>query len=210
MKKLLILILAILLAILAYFTIVKDITIVKWNNKNVSDIKASNEELKSQIDVGKQLNNQEYPETVAKLEEDIKNLKIAKEKYENKIKGLSENVQLGVVEIKEYKVERLWVVLENYAKDENIELKIDILDTASAGVYDLNVTVVGGYIGITDFIYDIEKDDTLGFRILNFKLIPNATITTTNETGQDTLSASVDTTKLKATFTIENVGIEFN
>ena len=142
---------------------------------------------------------------------------------------VSGNVDLGGVSIKNYKIERLWIALENYAKNENVELKLEVVDAASKGLYDLNITVAGEYIGITDFIYDIEKDDTLGFKILNFKLTPYvATTTTNNDTNNNTTSntkntddqnqttqtttstTSVRVDKLTATFKVEGVEIEFN
>lgn len=209
MKKILISILVVLLAMLTYFLMLEDIKIARWKNKSINDIKSLNKQLEEQIKVSTQANNQEYPASIDKIEESIKNLKIAKEKYDNKMKYLSENVELGIVQVKEYKIERLWIVLENYAKDENVELKLDILDNAKSDTYDLDITVIGSYIGITDFIYDIEKDDTLGFKILNFKLAPNSTVQESN-TNDSNKTVQVDTSKLKATFKIQNVGIEFN
>jgi len=159
----------------------------------------------------------------------MEKLKIVKKKYQNKMEYVSGNVDLGGVSIKNYKIERLWIALENYAKNENVELKLEVVDAASKGLYDLNITVAGEYIGITDFIYDIEKDDTLGFKILNFKLTPYvATTTTNNDTNNNTTSntkntddqnqttqtttstTSVRVDKLTATFKVEGVEIEFN
>ncbi len=212
MKKFLISILVILLLILTYFIILKNVTIATWKSKSINDIKNANNELNAQIDMAKQINNQEYPQSIEKLENSIRNLKVAKEKYETKLSYVSDNAELGVVEIKEYKIERLWITLENYAKDNGLDLQLDLLDTSTADKYDLDITIIGGYIGITDFIYDIEGDDTLGFKIQNFKLTPN-TSTTENTSGEEEngqTSTSVDTNTLKATFKIEGVGIEFN
>jgi len=240
MKKILISILFVLLIVLAGFLIAGNIQLVGWENKNINDIKNTNEKLKEQIEIAKQVNNQEYPQTVDEIESSIKNLKIEKEKYESKVNYISEDVELGIVEIKEYKIEHLWIVLQNYAKKENVELKLDLLETSAEGVYDLDITVVGEYIGITDFIYNLEKDDTLGFKISNFKLVPSTSTTTTTQTNnkeddeetnadentdenteknedndEDSKSSSSTTTsvsvnKLKATFKVTGVGIEFN
>ena len=207
----------------------KNINIGEWKSKNINDIKNSNSELEQKIDNAKQLNNQDYPNEVNKLDDSIEKLKIAKKKYQNKMEFVSGNVDLGGVSIKNYKIERLWIALENYAKNENVELKLEVVDAASKGLYDLNITVAGEYIGITDFIYDIEKDDTLGFKILNFKLTPYvATTTTNNNTNNNTTSntkntddqnqttqtttstTSVRVDKLTATFKVEGVEIEFN
>lgn len=214
MKKILISILIILLSVLTYFFIFDDIKIKDWQNKNFDNIKALDETLYKRIDDAIELNNQEYPESIENLETSIENLEIAKEKYENKLNYIAENVELGVVQVKEYKIERLWIALQKYAKKENVELKLDILDSSKSGVYDLNITLVGEYMGIMDFIYDVEKDDTLGFKILNFKLVPSTTVTTetsnTSEENETTSTTTVSVNKLKATFKIEDVGIEFN
>lgn len=216
MKKIVISVLVILLSVLTYFFIFDDIQIKNWKNKNFEDIKNLDKTLYEKIDEAVKLNNQEYPENIGKLEESIEGLKIAKEKYENKLNYISENVELGVVQVKEYKIERLWIALQKYAKKENVELKLEVLDTSKTGIYDLNVTLVGEYMGIMDFIYDVEKDDTLGFKILNFKLVPSTQVNveTSSETDENkttnTTTTVVSVNKLQATFKIEDVGIEFN
>ena len=166
MKKVLISILIVLIMILTFFVVFKNINIGEWKSKNINDIKNLNSELDQKINNAKQLNNQDYPNEVNKLDDSMEKLKIVKKKYQNKMEYVSGNVDLGGVSIKNYKIERLWIALENYAKNENVELKLEVVDAASKGLYDLNITVAGEYIGITDFIYDIEKDDTLGFKIL--------------------------------------------
>lgn len=229
MKKVLISILIVLIVILTFFVVFKNINIGEWKSKNINDIKNLNSELDQKINNAKQLNNQDYPNEVNKLDDSMEKLKIVKKKYQNKMEYVSGNVDLGGVSIKNYKIERLWIALENYAKNENVELKLEVVDAASKGLYDLNITVAGEYIGITDFIYDIEKDDTLGFKILNFKLTPYvATTTTNNNTNNNTTSntkntddqnkttqtttstTSVRVDKLTATFKVEGVEIEFN
>lgn len=229
MKKVLISILIVLIMILTFFVVFKNINIGEWKSKNINDIKNLNSELEQKINNAKQLNNQDYPNEVNKLDDSMEKLKIVKKKYQNKMEYVSGNVDLGGVSIKNYKIERLWIALENYAKNENVELKLEVVDAVSKGLYDLNITVAGEYIGITDFIYDIEKDDTLGFKILNFKLTPYvATTTTNNNTNNNTTSntkntddqnqttqtttstTSVRVDKLTATFKVEGVEIEFN
>lgn len=229
MKKVLISILIVLIMILTFFVVFKNINIGEWKSKNINDIKNLNSELEQKINNAKQLNNQDYPNEVNKLDDSMEKLKIVKKKYQNKMEYVSGNVDLGGVSIKNYKIERLWIALENYAKNENVELKLEVVDATSKGLYDLNITVAGEYIGITDFIYDIEKDDTLGFKILNFKLTPYvATTTTNNNTNNNTTSntkntdnqnqttqtttstTSVRVDKLTATFKVEGVEIEFN
>lgn len=225
MKKVLISIIVVLFMILTYFVIFKNITISNWKSSNINDVKQLDSNLNEKINTAKQLNNQEYPEKVSNLDSSMEKLKVAKKKYESKMEYVSQDVNLDVVNIKSYKIERLWITLENYAKTENVELKLEVLDTSTAGLYDLSITVVGEYIGITDFIYDIEKDDTLGFKILNFKLLPGVSTTSTtsdpskitnkttadaNKNSETTTTTSVRVDQLTATFKIEGVEIEFN
>ena len=244
MKKILISILLILSALLAYFAVIKHISFLSWRSSNFIDIKNEKMNLDSQINVAKQINNQEYLSSVEGLETSIDEYKKTKLKYEAKTANVSDDTEIGIVKIKNYKIERIWVILQNYAKKEKIELELNLLDTTTPNVYDLDVTLLGDYIGITDFLYDIENDDTLGFKITNFKLLPSTTVSTTtakteNATSENTTSGdnntteenkdttntnttntnttnttntttSVSVSKLKATFKIEEVGIEFN
>lgn len=228
MKKILISILFIILLVLIVFLVFKNISVFEWKSTSVADIKDLDFNLNSKIDEAVTLSNLNYPDSIETLESSIRSLKLAKQEYENKMKYVSENVELGVVQVKQYKIERLWIVLENYAKDRGIELKLEVVDANASKLYDLNVTLIGDYIGITDFIYDIENDDTLEFNISNFKLVAetqekadstsnneekkqedsNKTENKNEEDSNKTDKASKN--KLKATFEIEGVGIQFN
>lgn len=42
----------------------------------------------------------------------------------------------------------------------------------ATGYYDLNFEATGSYVSVTDFIYDIENDSSLGFKIEGFKMAP--------------------------------------
>ena len=83
-------------------------------------------------------------------------------------------MELGLAgQIQEYKVETLWVKLGTYATTEGTILQMDIKgsSTGGNGRYDLNFTVAGKYVGVTDFIYDIENDSKLGFKIEDFHMV---------------------------------------
>ncbi len=103
-------------------------------------------------------------------------------------------MELGLAgQIQEYKVETLWVKLGTYATTEGVILQMDIKgsSTGGSGRYDLSFRVNGSYIGITDFISDIENDSMLGFKIEEFKI------------NQDSSE-----TDLVATFTCKNIAIQ--
>jgi len=204
MKKILILILNILFIILIFFLIFKNVSIGNWCSKSIENIKNLSKNLEGKMEEAKKDSKQGYPNAISRLESAIKNLEIAKQKYENINSYTEGDVELGIVQIEEYKIERLWIALENYAKDEEIDLKLDLLETSTLGIYDLDITLEGSYMGITDFIYDIEKDDTLGFQISNFKLVPNV------KEQRDGNGKVVKTQNLKATFKVEDVRINLD
>ena len=222
MKKIVISILIILLFVLVYYLIFGHLEVFGWSNTSIKDLKKADEELDKKINTAKEINMQKYPQSISALESSMDDLKKVKEKYDNKVKYISDDLELGVVQIKEYKIDRLWVALGNYAKEENVTLKLDIVETSSQNVYDLNITLVGEYIGITDFIYDIEKDDTLGFKVVDFRIAPNtsggedssSSGTSAQKSGGSTESTQhttyINVSGLKATFRVESVGIEFN
>ena len=79
-----------------------------------------------------------------------------------------------------------------YAKKYNVAMKAD-LSHGSSGVnnqYNISFTAVGEYISISEFIYAIEKDSTLGFRIEEFAMVPYSE------------------EYLQATFIIKNISID--
>jgi len=226
MKKLLISILMILLVALIYCLMFQNISIGTWKSKSFKSLKDSNDYLNNRINIATETKNLNYPKAVEDLETSVKKFKKTKDSYETKTTNISENVELGVVQIKQYKIERLWITLENYAKDRNVELILDLVESNASAVeqmgatlYDLNITVLGDYINITDFISDVEKDDTLDFKILNFKLTPNVLASVEVEDTDKTDDAENSEEKkqtttyrvedgLKATFRVEGVGIE--
>ena len=92
-----------------------------------------------------------------------------------------------------YKIEYLWTKIGRHAAAEGVNIRMDVLtgDTADAELKNINFTVTGSYIAISNFVSSIENDSELGFRIEDFKLIPG--------------SSEVD---LQATFVTRNVRVK--
>ena len=117
------------------------------------------------------------------------------------------NSELGVTQIEKYKIEYLWNKIGSYAKKEGIGIDLDIQETSIPETYNISFSLKGSYVGITDFLYDIENDDELNYKVNNFKVEPS-TNTITSSSGETTVNT--DTTTLIATFTVENIIINFN
>lgn len=228
MKKILISILIILLLVLCYFTLAKGIGFLKI--KSINNIKDASNKLENDFNEANELSNKTYPSEVEGLEEAIKQLKLAKQQYENKNSYTSEENMLGTVQVKTYKIHYLWTILGNYRKDRGIQsLNLDLKSTQGQDIYDLEFTLIGSYTNITDFLYDIENDEELNFEIQGFNISSSTEKTNSNANSeankQENNNTNSDTNKqennnnnqqselpkdgvtLQAKFTVENIGI---
>ena len=236
MKKILISVLILLLLIIVCFAIFKGIGFLKI--KSINDIKSTSNKLDEDIEKSNSLANQEYPSKVQGLEQAIKTLKLTKQEYESKNIYVGDETGIGAVEVKKYKIHYLWTILGNYRKDESLRsINLDLKSTENQDVYDLQFTLIGNYVGITDYLYDIEDDEELKFQIKNFTITtPGNTVSTNTQSNSEstegaegaegatnaTTSTKTNTTKktnsstttdseggtiLQATFTVEGVGI---
>lgn len=204
MKKTLISAIGVILLSLLIVSIFKGISIGKLSIYSVENIKEQSLELDNKIEEAKTEINQNYAKSIADIETATENLKNLKEEYETKV-GL--NGGLGITQIEKYKIEYLWSIIGGYATDEGVKVSLDIKETSIDDTYNINFTLTGSYLGITDFLYDIENDDELNYRIKDFKIEPFViTTTTTTENKVET----VRTDKLQAGFVVENIIIKFN
>lgn len=228
MKKILISVLVLLLLILTYIVFAKGINAGFININSIKNIKNANAQLETDLNTANQLANVTYLNEVENLENAITKLKSAKKDYESKNLQNIDNEILETVQVKTYTIHYLWTVLGNYKKDRKLEsINLDLKSTQAEDVYDLEFTLLGNYVGITDFLYDIEDDENLNFEIQNLLLSTEITTTqnssnvaekTSNNTGNNTKSNAntsvsekstqkTDGTIIQATFTVKNVGI---
>lgn len=220
MKKILISILIILILTLAFVALRNGISIGFIKINSIEDVKNANAGLNNDFNIANHLVNITYLEEIDKLESAITRLKSSKQEYENKNLYNKENEALGTVQIKTYTIHYLWTILGNYSNDRNLQsLNIDLKSGQGEGIYDLDFTLIGNYVGITDFIYDIENDEELNFEIQNFKIssqiaVPSNNVENTqSQSENNTTQTSKQETKasdgniIQATFTVKNVGV---
>ena len=146
----------------------------------------------------------------------------SKTEYENQSALSSLNSSSYASRLEGYDIDYLWTRLGNYAKEEAVIIKIDVTaGGVSSNLYNLNFSVRGSYVGATNFIYDIENDSKLGFKIDNFKMTAdiNAVVTATftcqdiplnvgnlekadsNKEGENTTNQNTNTNSNKANTT---------
>lgn len=190
MRKVLFITATIVMIFIFGFVLVKgfemgDLTVFGYNA-----IKQRNEDAKKQNDELTEMVEVKYPNTLKTVDDAEKALKSKKEEYESLIALGSEEGSGYTAAIEKYEIEYLWTRIGNHAKDNDVDMKIDLTNSSmGSGFYKLNFTITGSYVGITDFIYSIENDSRLGFKIDNFVMTPDGG------------------SQVKATFSCDEIGI---
>lgn len=198
MRKIVILLLCAAIAFCAYQVVVEGFSLgSSITVPNYKQVSSSSREIDTLISQIANINDIQMDQSKSSLQSAIKTYKDTKEEYD----ALAETLSTGGDDAPEislvdtYDVDFLWTSIGNYGTEEGIKLKFNItksaeslLDTTAYTMCDLKFTVSGDYIPITDFIYDLEDDNKLGFEISDFALAK----------GGD---------NLQATFTVKNVPI---
>ena len=170
MRKVLISILVALMLIGSCFFMVNGLA--KMNIKGAKGIDEKNTEVENKISELSNVISVTYAGAEAELKQASNKLIDSKTEYENQAALSNSNNSSYASKLETYDIDYLWTKLGNYAKDENVVIKIEVTSgSASSNLYNLNFTVTGTYVGTTDFIYDIENDSKLGFKIDSFKMI---------------------------------------
>ena len=171
MKKLLILILIALLVLLGYFIIIQGVGAE-------GSIQAKNAELEQKIQEATSLAEKDYQSVLSEIKQNTQSFEDAKKRYEDNV-IINEGGEVETLS-KPYDIETLWVRLG--------KMNVGDSTTGAEGTYDLDFSVTGSYICITDFISAIENDSTLGFKIEEFNMRPSGS-------------------ELQATFTCKDISI---
>lgn len=194
MRKILMLIIILLLLALGYVTVMDGVKISDFQVLSVKQIEEESQNLKTKIEELNNLIDVEYPKKRTDLSQAGKNLEDAKEEYLQYTNLSTDEEILAAMQQKSYAIEFLWTKIGTHAKKEGINLKFEIASSGNGAnnANDIKFTVEGSYIAVTNFIYAIENDTELNFRIENFKLLPNQ--------GEI----------LQGTFTVRNIAVEGN
>lgn len=172
MRKLLFILILILVTVITGIVIYKGAEIRNIDIWGVKQIISKDDEINSSNEQLSDLVSTKYPSAVKTLESSAETMQKTKSEYENKALLLSDSEKS--MQTEQYEIEFLWTRIGNYAKDNDVDIKIEVTASQISGRYDLNFTVTGDYPDVTQFIYDIENDSKLGFKIEKFKMISDA------------------------------------
>lgn len=178
MRKILLTLILIITGVLCFSLIVGGFKVGNMKIvKDYSDVSTISQEKKEIASELKQKNSIDF---IAKKTA----LNTAVKEYKNKKAQYDKLVAEGQIKEKEaynsmdlYDIDFLWTTIGIHASKKNVTLQFDVSKSSSAAAIspeyimcDLNFTVTGEYIAITDFINSIENDDKLNFEISDFKM----------------------------------------
>ena len=133
----------------------------------------------------------DYVSAKSNLDASFKKLQTSKQKYQDAIRYSTEEEIKAANQSEKYEIGYLWTKIGLYATKNSVVMQANVSSGSVSGLYNISFTAIGDYISISEFIYAIEDDSKLGFRIEDFTLSPN--------TGNE---------QLQATFVIRNVAID--
>lgn len=231
MRKVLLMVIIILVIALGYVSVVHGIELGNFQILSISQIKEESQNLKTKIEEVNTLIDISYPKKISELKTAGKRVDEAEKEYYEYTNLSSDQDIINARTEKSYAIEFLWARLGTHARNEGINLKFEIVSSSTGAntVNDLKFTVDGSYIAITNFIYAIENDSSLGFRIYNFKLLPyqneilqgtfvvkniaikgntsTQTVTTTNKETNTNTDANTNTTTANEQKNTENANV---
>lgn len=169
-----------------------------WGFTSISQendiIDTKNSELKSKIEV-------DYPQALSTLDTSRTTLEKNKKEYEDQAILLADSKYFKQTE--KYKHEFILTKIGNYADDNKVDIRIVVTNSSVAKLYDINFTLIGKYADVANYIYDIENDSKLGFKIEDFVMV-SASGVKTNDDGTTTYT----TNEVKANFNCKEISID--
>lgn len=189
MKDILITVISILLTVVIIICMAKGLTVGSFRILSISNIKQESLNLDNEVDELNNLKNVTYKKKIDDLQTASKDLTTAKQKYLD-LASVSSDEEIQEANLEQtYAMEFLWNKVGSYATKEGVTLKWDVSSTGVNNKYTLNFTTTGSYVGVISYIYALENDSDLAFRIENFKMTAS---------GEN----------VTATFTVNNVAIK--
>ena len=192
MKKLLIFTLIALVLALMIFTVINGLEIGGLRIWGIRTMQEKNLALDETLTEATKLAKSTFPGKVSEVNTSMKELEEQKSTYEDMVAVSNTDDVQTASQLTNYRLDFLWTEIGTHATSEGVSIDISLTaGTGGQNVYDLNFTVVGSYVGISEFIRDIENDSDLAFKIEQFSM-----------------TSGESTSSLRATFVCKNIPIE--
>lgn len=190
MRKLLIIILIIILLTAFGVMLTSGISIGNLEIASIQKIIDNNRNLDEKIAELQATINTEWKSAESDLATSLKSAQTSKQKYQDTITYSTEDEIKSANQTEKYKIGYLWTKIGLYATKNNVTMQANVSASNVQEQYNISFTARGEYLDISEFVYAIENDSSLGFKIEDFTLVPYS---------ED---------KLQATFAIKNVSID--
>lgn len=204
MRKFLIMILIVILLVALGFMTIKGLGIGKFRINSIQDIIADNKQLDQELAALSYSIDNDYETSKTNLQSSLQSLLKNKQDYQDAITFSTEDEIQKANQTEKYKLDYLWTKIGLYATKNNVVLQMSV-SNGSSGVpsqYNISFTAIGEYLSISEFIYAIENDSNLGFKIEKFDL-EDYVGTKTDEDGN-----TVSDNLLKGSFVVRNVPLD--
>lgn len=195
MRKFILVVLLIVVAIICFCIIGIGIKIGPLKIYSYKEIQKASSERKVLLAELNEKNGNEFETTQKSLLSSAEKYQEKKEQYDSLVESGDLTAESNIYNSSLYDIDFLLTVVGKYATQNGVTLQFDVFKSTSSTsvsteyiICDLSFTVTGDYIPITNYISNIEDDDTLNFEISDFVL---------EKGGQN----------LQATFTVKNVPI---
>ena len=188
MRKLLFALLAVTLLFVVGLVIYKGFSIGKIEIWGIKQIVAENEQIDKANAYLEKLASENFQTAITKLNNSGEAMQVKKKEYEEQAVLVSNSKYY--MQTEKYKIDFLWTRIGNYAKDNKVTPKMEVASGTTKGVYNLIITAVGKYPNVADFIYAIENDSRLGFKIEDFSMTQYITKSESNDEENATKNES--------------------
>lgn len=182
MRKILIFLVLIIALFLCYSVVSNGLTIGNIQISNYSQVGTASKQVDTLISQLVNLNSSGLDAKRKEISTAISNYHSQKSQYDSMKEVMNTSIaeaeqEMSMVDM--YDIDFLWTIIGNYATEEGVTLKMDLmksavfadLEQAEYTMCDMKFTLTGDYIAITELIYDIEDDNRLGFEISNFEMV---------------------------------------
>lgn len=190
MRKILIMLLIVILIVGLVLILTSGVVIGKFEIPSINKIIEENRNMDRQISNLETAISSDYTSATSSLETSFQKLQTSKKKYQDAITYSTEEEIKAANQTEKYEIGYLWTKMGIYATNNNVTMQATVSSGTIQGLYNISFTATGEYISISEFIYNIEKDTSLGFKIEDFTMSPYSE------------------SNLQATFVIRNVPID--
>ena len=139
---------------------------IEVNVASFADMESKGTNLNNKLTQIDSLNSSQIAAARNKVETEKANFEAQKTRYEELEAGASEEEIAEANKEQEYLLDYLWIVIGNYANDNNVRFKMQT-DNVNLRI---NFDITGSYISIINFIYDLENDINLKFNLNGIQL----------------------------------------